>query len=100
MKADTNIMDKILAVYEAGRKVNMKQIMKHELIPVSVSISLHGTSSIIINGQALVVAFQKPQECHTFEDLADVSTQYITKGNILKDKILPFTDTRNCQLKV
>ena len=72
MKADTNITNNILAVYEAGRKVDMKQIMKHELIPVSVSISQHGTSSIIINGQALVVAFQKPQECHTFEDLADV----------------------------
>ena len=70
MKADTNIMNKILAVYEADRKVDMKQTMKHEWIPVSVSISLHGKSSIIINGQ--VVAFQKPQECHTFEDLADV----------------------------
>ena len=65
-------MNKILAVYKAGRKVDMKQIMNHELIPVLVFISLHGTSSIIINGQSLVVALEKHQECHTFEDLADV----------------------------
>ena len=81
-------MNKILAVYEAGRKVNMKQIITHELILVSVSISLHSTSSIINNGQALVVAFQKPQECHTFEDLADVFVNTVhNKG-------------QNCQLKV
>ena len=65
-----NIINKILAVYEAGRKVDMKQIMKHELIPVPVSISLYGTSSI--NGQAFVVALEKPQECPIFKDLADV----------------------------
>ena len=79
----------------------MKQIMKHELIPVSLSIYLHGTSSIIINGQALVVALEKPQECHTFEDLADVFVNTVqNKGKHFERQDITFYRYHELSIKI
>lgn len=82
-------MQRLLIAYESGRAVDMKAILKHELMPVPLalaelngslrcgnksvladmitaniqlppSIKLHGRSCLIIDGQALVIAIGKP----------------------------------------
>ena len=88
MKADRNVL-RLITSYEAGRSVDLSSVLKHELLPVTVSlaemngalrtrnkselanvvtkaidcpetIQLHATSSfLIIDGQALVVALGK-----------------------------------------
>ena len=101
MKADRNVLRRLITSYEAGRWVDLSSALKHELLPVPVSlaemngtlctgnkselanvvtedidcpetIQLHATSSfLIIDGQALVVALGKPDAAVTFGDLAD-----------------------------
>ena len=85
MKADRNVLRRLITFYEAGRSVDLSSVLKHELLPVPVplaemngtlrtgnmselanvvtediycpeTIQLHATSSfLIIDGQALVV---------------------------------------------
>ena len=101
MLSDTRVAAQLVTSYEAGRSVDLSSVLKHELLPVHVSlaemngtlrtgnkselanvvtedidcpeiIQLHATSSfLIIDGQALVVAFGKPDAAVTFGDLAD-----------------------------
>ena len=95
--------------YEAGRPVDLASVLKHELLPVSLSlsemngdlrsgnkailgdvltegidcpdkISLHATSScLIIDGQALIVALGKPSDAVTYGDLADNYVKTVLK---------------------
>ena len=37
LKADRNILQRLVTSYEAGRSVDLPAILKHELIPVPVS---------------------------------------------------------------
>ena len=100
MKADRNILLHLITAYENGRSVDLSNILKHELLPVPVSlaemngtirtgnksilaeilttnipcpekIDVHESASLIIDGQALVAAIGKPAEAITFGDPAD-----------------------------
>ena len=82
---------RLVTAYESGRQVNIQDVLKYELMPVPVSlvemnkclrsgnksvlaelvttdvncptsITLEGTSGLIIDGQALVVAIGKPEQ--------------------------------------
>ena len=101
MKADRNVIRRLITSYEAGRSVDLSSVLKHELLPVPVSlaemngtlctvtgdidcpetIQLHATSSfLIIDGQALVVAHGKPDAAVTFGDLADTYVKTVLKA--------------------
>ena len=110
MKADRNVLRRLITSYEAGRSVDLSSVLKHELLPVPVSlaemngtlrtgnkselanvmtedincpetIQLHATSSfLIIDGQALVVALGKPDAAVTFGDLADTYVKSVLKA--------------------
>ena len=110
MKADRNVLRRIITSYDAGRSVDLSSVLKHELLPVPVSlaemngtlrtgnkselanvvtedidcpetIQLHATSSfLIINGQALVVALEKSDAAVTFGDLADTYLKTVKAG--------------------
>ena len=110
MKADRNVLRRLITFYEAGRSVDLASVLKHELLPVPVSlaemngtlrtgnkselanvvtedidcpetIQLHATSSLlIIDGQALVVALGKPDAAVTFGDLADIYVKTVLKA--------------------
>jgi hypothetical protein len=38
LTVDRNVLHRLITAYEAGREVNMQDILKHELMPVPVSI--------------------------------------------------------------
>ena len=110
MKADRNVLRRLITSYEAGRSVDLSSVLKHELLPVPVSlaemngtlrtgnnselanvvtedmdcpetIQLHATSSFrIIDGQALVVALGKPDAALTCGDLADTYVKTVLKA--------------------
>ena len=99
MNEDRNVLRRQITSYEAGRSVDLSSVLKHELLPVPLSlakmngtlrtgnkselanvvtediycpetIQLHATSSFLsIDGQALVVALGKPDAAVTFGDL-------------------------------
>ena len=100
LKADRNILQRLVTSYEAGRSVDLPALLKHELMPVPVSlaemngalrdgnksllagiltegidcpknIDLHESSCLIIDGQALVNEIGKPADDVTFGDLAN-----------------------------
>ena len=101
-KADRDVMQRLITSYEGGRKVNIQNVMRHELMPVPISIaetdgSLRtGTKStlttlltnpfvcpqtivvplvsscLLIDGMALVCSIGKPPKAQTFGDFADV----------------------------
>ena len=109
MKADRNVLRRLITSYEAGRSVDLSSVLKHELLPVPVSlaelngtlrtgnnselanvvtedidcpetIQLHATSSfLIIDEQALVVALGRPDAAVTFGDLADTYVNTVLK---------------------
>ena len=39
MKADRTILYRLVTAYEAGQQVNMQKVLKHELMPVPVSLA-------------------------------------------------------------
>lgn len=109
-------MQRLLIAYESGRTVDMKAILKHELMPVPLalaelngslrdgsksiladmiianikipsSIELQGTSCLIIDGQALVVALGRPTEAKTFGDFANIFTQTVLKAGSSFDRV-------------
>ena len=101
MKVDRNVLQRLITAYEAGREVDLQSVLKHELMPVSISfaemngsmrirnksvlgdILVEGIScpeaiqlnersaGLVIDGQALIVAIGKPQHAETFGDLSD-----------------------------
>ena len=108
MKADRNILLHLITAFESGRPVDLANILKHELLTVPVSlaemngairtgnksilaeilttnmacpekIDAHQSASLIIDGQALVVAISRPAEATTFGDLADYFIRCILK---------------------
>ena len=117
IKADRNVLRRLITSYEAGRSVDLSSALKHELLPVPVSldemngtlrtgnkselanvvtedidcrgsIQLHATSSfLIIDGQALVVALGKLDAAVTFGDLADTCVKTVLKAGFEYHKI-------------
>jgi hypothetical protein len=109
LKADRNILRRLITAYEASRPVDLPSILRHELLPVPISlaemngnlrsgnkavlaevitegidcpevIKLHDTSSCLIDGQALVVVLGKPDGAVTFGDLADAYVNAVLKA--------------------
>ena len=91
-KADRDVIQQLITSYEGGRKVTIQNVMRHELIPVPISMaetdgSLRtGTTStlatlltnpfvcprLLIDGMALVSRIGKLPKAQTFGDFADV----------------------------
>lgn len=110
VKADRNLLKRLVTAYEAGRPVDLPAVLMHELLPVPVSLAeMNGTlrtgnksvlvnkltedivcpeaielpdspSCLIIDGQALVVALGKPDHAVTFGDLADTFVKAVLKA--------------------
>ena len=100
IKADRNTLQRIITAYDAGRRVDLPQILSHELTAVPLAIfdvsgqlrtgnkwvmmevlssdterprvtPIAGGSTLVVDGQALVMALGRPSECNTFDDLGD-----------------------------
>ncbi len=100
LRADRNVLQRLIIAYEAGRKVDLHSVLKHELMPVPVAlaemngclrtgqksvladilksgincpseIQLRGSSCLLIDGLALVAAIGRPSGAQTFGDFAD-----------------------------
>ena len=54
LTADRNVIYRLITAYEAGREVNMQDILKHELMPVPVSIT--ETDQTLRSGNKSVLA--------------------------------------------
>lgn len=99
VKADRSILQRIITAYDAGRRVDLPNILSHELMAVPLAIAdtnsqlrtgnksmtiellsngmerpqvtpIARRSTLVVDGQALVIALGRPSECNTFEDLA------------------------------
>ena len=100
IKADKTILQRIITAYDAGRRVDLPRILSHELVSVPLAIAdtnaqlrsgnksvliellsggmedtrvtlVPGRSTLVVDGQALVMALGRPSVCNTFDDLAD-----------------------------
>lgn len=100
LKADRNILQRLITAYQAGRNVDLNRILCHELMPVPISLAntngslrtgnkailadvmmkdvicppdipIPSASCLIIDGQALVVTLDKPAGVFNFGQLAD-----------------------------
>ena len=95
-----NILQRIIAADDAGRRVDLPRILSHEVMEVPVAIAdtsgqlrtrnksvmmellssgterprvtpVAGRSTLVADGQALVMSLGRPSECNSFDDLAD-----------------------------
>ena len=111
MRADRLVLQRLISAYEAGRSIDLDEILKHELLPVPVALAeMNGTlrtgskavllqgitsgiscpsslsnivmqnASLIIDGQALVVAIGKPPGLVTFGDFANTFVEAVLKA--------------------
>jgi hypothetical protein len=112
IKADRKVLQRLITAYEAGRNVDLSDVMTHELSAVPQALAemngslrtgskailaqvltetipcppeieateLGDESTLIIDGQALVIAIGKPKEAATFGDLADVFVRAVLQG--------------------
>jgi hypothetical protein len=100
LRADRNVLHRLIVAYEAGRSVDLQSVLKYELMPVPVAlaemntslrtgqksvladivaqgiecpsqIEFQGRSGLFIDGMALVVGIGKPSGTQTFEDYAN-----------------------------
>jgi len=99
IKADRNILQRLVTAHEYGRQINLKQVLQHELMPVALALAEMNSlrsgdkstlaevltsgvecppdippaddSCLIIDGQALLIALGKPHGAVTFGDFAD-----------------------------
>lgn len=129
MKADRNILQRLITAYQAGRKVNLHTILKHELMPVPISIAytngslrtgnkavlveamtqdvtcpaevtIDGTSCLVIDGQALVVSLGKPAGITNFGELADAFVKLVMHMGRCFDRIdVTFDRYRDTSIK-
>ena len=117
MKADRNVLQRLVASYAAGCAVHLDNILKHELLPVPIAlVEMNGTlrtgnksvlaeiltsniecpthidlscrsACLVIDGQARVLSIGKPAGSKTFGDLADAFTSSIFQSGIDYDRI-------------
>ena len=100
LNADRSILCRLVSAYQAGREVNLSDVLKHELMPVPVSlvqlnqtlrtgnkyvladvltknvkyvssVTLREKAALIIDGFALVAAIGKPETAKSFGEYAD-----------------------------
>jgi len=100
IKADRNTLQRIITAYNVSRRVDLPQILSHELTVVPLAIfdvsgqlctghksvmmevlssgterprvtPIAGRSTLVVDGQALVMVLGRPSECNTFNDLRD-----------------------------
>lgn len=129
LKADRNILQRLVIAYKAGRDVDLGRILKHELLPVPIAIadtsgSLKSgnkavilddvlrdvevgvrvdndddSSALIIDGQALVQSF-KTHGMKTFGDFADeFDSTVFRKGNAYSRIDVLFDRYRDLSIK-
>ena len=117
LKADRNILVRIIAAYEFDQKVDLAQILCNEMMHVPISLAEHNgylksgdkallqkrllenidcpqyinlnrnSACLIIDGQALVSSIGKRNDCKTFGDLADVFIKSVLQQGMLYDRI-------------
>jgi hypothetical protein len=116
LKADRSVLQRLVTAYEAGRPVDLAKVLQHELMPVPVSLAemnkqlrsgpkssladvllegitcprtirLEGTSSLLIDGQALVNKIAKPAEAKTFGDVATIFVSTVLKSGMSYDEV-------------
>jgi len=112
VKADRNILQRLIVAYEAGRSVDLSRILTHELFVVPLALAevngqlrtgskailvdvltadvpcpdhlkltdLDTDPTIVIDGQAMIVALGKPKAAKTFGDYADSFIETIIKS--------------------
>ena len=101
MKADRNVLQRLITAYQAGRSVDLDMVLRHEMMMVPLSlantdgtlrtsgtksilagvltkdldcptkVTFAGSSCLVIDGQAAVVALGKPSHASNFSHLAD-----------------------------
>ncbi|KAJ8314342.1 hypothetical protein KUTeg_008903 [Tegillarca granosa] len=91
LKADRNFVRRIVTAYAAGRDIDLKTLLTHELMPVPLSLAeliyepetrqcwliylpktLNSSSCLILDGQARVLSIENPTHVKTFRDFVDV----------------------------
>ena len=116
IKADRNILLRLIVAYDAGGVVDLPRILRHEFMPVPVApaelngdlrggnksviadvmtsdikcptqVTLDGTSCLVVDGQARVVAIGKPRGSATFGDLADTFVESVLQSGHHFDRI-------------
>jgi hypothetical protein len=110
-------MQRLITAYEAGRTVDLSSVLKHELLPVPLSVAemngtlrtgnksiiadmitdgidcpeaielYQGSSCLIVDGQALAVALGRPDKALTFGDLADIYVSTVLKLGLKYQRI-------------
>ena len=99
LRADRNVLHRLIVAYEAGRSVDLQSVLKYELMPVPIALAemntslrtgqksiladivtqgiecpseveLQGRSGLFIDGMALVAGIGKPHGIQTFRDYA------------------------------
>ena len=112
IKADRNILQRLVTADRSGRPVNLDKILKHELLPVPVALSslngtlntgnisiladilscsistpqqvaVTGSASLVIDGQALINAIGKPSGAKTVLNSAHSVIVYARDTDIL-----------------
>ncbi|KAK5894619.1 hypothetical protein CesoFtcFv8_011293 [Champsocephalus esox] len=108
IKVDRQILQRLITAYRAGRKVDLENVLQHELMPIPPSLaatngSLHSTNKSVLaniltkhvqtpadvplqepsclasDGQALVMALGKPPDTTTFGDYANKFAETVLK---------------------
>ena len=116
IKADRNILQRLITAYDAGRKVDLHNILQYELINVPIAlahtngslrtgnkaipadvlskdvtcppeITLAGRSCLVIDGQALVVPLGKTKGVTNFGELANVFVKLLFYSGRSFDRI-------------
>ena len=117
VKADRGVMQRLIVAYEAGRKVDLGSILKHELLPVPLALAemngnirsgnkaalldevtaevdipeeiemARSSSQIIIDGQEMVVSMGRPAKAETFGDLGEVFAKNVMRFSATYERI-------------
>jgi hypothetical protein len=54
VKADRNILQRLITAYKAGREINLEMVLQYELMPVPVALVSRDGISLSTNKSALV----------------------------------------------
>ena len=117
MKADRNVLQRLISAYQAGRTVDLHGLLQHELMTVPVSIAntngslrsgnkailaevltkdvmcptelviTESTSCLLIDGQGLIVALGKPSGATNFGDVGDAFLKLVCHAGRSFDRI-------------
>lgn len=129
MKADTNILQRLITAFQAGRIVDLQEILQHNLMSVPIPrantngtlqqsrpgwcnskrcivicppyITIGGIWCLVIDGKVLVVALGNPAGVANFGELADAFLNWCFRWvDVSIGFTLPVINTAKFQLKV